>query len=162
MKSLIILRHAKSDHPFGVNDFDRDLTERGLRDALRVGELLRDQRLLPELIITSAARRARTTTERVVAGAAFEGTVETTPDFYEAGTAQILNVIRAIREDVTSVMIIGHNPGLWSVASLFDRSIDSFPTAAWVRFELDIEFWGELTALASASRTHFWYPKLEA
>ena len=161
MKSLIILRHAKSDHPLGVNDFDRDLTERGLRDALRVGEILREQQLLPESIVTSAAQRARTTTERVVTGSAFEGSVEVTPDFYEAGTAQILNAVRAIQEGVSSAMIVGHNPGFWGVACRFDRSITSFPTAAWVRLELDIEYWGELTEITSARRTHFWYPKLE-
>jgi len=66
MKTLLILRHAKSSwsHP-GLSDHDRPLNKRGKRDAPRMGQLLREEGLLPDLIISSSAKRAKTTAERV-------------------------------------------------------------------------------------------------
>jgi len=62
MKRLYLVRHAKSswDHP-GLEDFDRPLNKRGMRDAPKMGEYLAEQRILPQIIVSSPARRAHAT-----------------------------------------------------------------------------------------------------
>ena len=72
MKSILILRHAKSSwkHP-DVNDHDRPLNKRGKRDAPYMGELLRDKHLVPDFIISSTAKRARSTAKAVAKAAGY-------------------------------------------------------------------------------------------
>ena len=60
MKTLLLLRHAKSSRKDDdLDDHDRPLNQRGKRDAPRMGRLLRDEKLLPDLILTSSAKRCR-------------------------------------------------------------------------------------------------------
>ena len=76
MKSILILRHAKSSwkHP-DVNDHDRPLNKRGKRDAPYMGELLRDKHLVPDFIISSTAKRARSTAKAVAKAAGYKLTL---------------------------------------------------------------------------------------
>ena len=64
VRTLVLLRHAKADNPFGMADADRPLTERGLRDARAAGRWLAQQ-ALPELVLCSPARRTRQTWQAV-------------------------------------------------------------------------------------------------
>jgi len=77
MKTLLLLRHAKSswDNP-AHSDHQRPLNERGQRDAPRVGALMANEQLLPDLILSSTAQRARQTTERVIELSGYQGQVE--------------------------------------------------------------------------------------
>ena len=114
MKTLLVLRHAKSswEQP-GLDDHARPLNARGERDAPRMGRLVRAEGLTPDLIISSDAARARATAEAMAEAARYPGTILLEPRLYHADTAEILDVLRTtIDEDVASVMIVGHNPGL--------------------------------------------------
>ena len=73
MKTLIILRHAKSEHPAGVADFDRGLAARGKRDAVRAGEMLLEAGFVPEVVVSSTARRAQKTAKRIIEAMQFSG-----------------------------------------------------------------------------------------
>jgi len=85
MKTLLILRHAKSSwKDEALPDHDRPLNKRGKEDAPRMGKLLHDEDLVPELILSSDARRARSTTELVVEESHFEGEVIYSRDLYAA------------------------------------------------------------------------------
>ncbi len=64
-RTLLVLRHSKSAYPEGTADFDRPLAPRGLRDAVTLGTWIRDQGLLPDLVVCSAAARARQTWDLV-------------------------------------------------------------------------------------------------
>ncbi|MFB3041695.1 MAG: histidine phosphatase family protein, partial [Candidatus Poribacteria bacterium] len=83
MKTLLILRHAKSswEHP-ELTDHDRPLNKRGKRDAPRMGKLLRVQGLVPDLIMSSTAKRARSTAKTVARKSGYKEKVELTPAFY--------------------------------------------------------------------------------
>ena len=90
MKTLLLLRHAKSSWKDGdLDDHDRPLNKRGKRDAPRMGQLLRDQDLLPELILTSSARRCRKTAEHVIQSSGYRGETRITGELYEAGAKQL-------------------------------------------------------------------------
>ncbi|HWQ82999.1 MAG TPA: histidine phosphatase family protein, partial [Anaerolineales bacterium] len=86
MKKLLILRHAKSswDHP-DLADIDRPLNKRGLRDAPRIGHWLKHQELVPDVIASSPADRAKTTARLVAEACGFSQPVKQVADFYGGG-----------------------------------------------------------------------------
>lgn len=161
MKTLIVLRHAKSEHLPGVADFDRGLNGRGQHDALHVGEVLCDRGLIPDVIVSSSARRARRTAARVAKTSGFDRDIIETEDLYEAGVWKVITVIQQIPEDAVVALIVGHNPGFWSLVQTLAGAIDQFPTAAWAQIRLPVEFWAEVTDLTRGELVELWYPKCE-
>ena len=72
---LILLRHGKSDWSEPVSDFQRPIKPRGFREASKVGAWLKEQDILPQLIVSSPARRARETAETVAAAIGSPGRI---------------------------------------------------------------------------------------
>jgi phosphohistidine phosphatase len=113
MKTLLVLRHAKSSwNDPARDDHERPLNKRGRRDGPRMGELVREYGLLPDLVISSDAVRARLTAEAMAEAARYAGEVLLDQHLYLASPAEILSRLRAVRESAGTVMIVGHNPGL--------------------------------------------------
>ena len=113
MKTLLILRHAKSgwDDP-DLPDHDRPLTERGKKDAKRIGQLLLERGLVPDQIISSTAKRARKTASKVAKACGYAGEVEMTNRLYLASPLQIIEVLREVGDECSTVLVVAHNPGL--------------------------------------------------
>src|SRR5712691_5192063 len=113
MHTLYLLRHAKSDWSDPtLPDHERPLAQRGRRDAKRIGRHLVQLGIAPELVLCSSARRARETLERLQPAFGTTSTVKVEAELYAASSDQLLDRIRAVPEKVTSLMLIGHNPGL--------------------------------------------------
>lgn len=113
---LLILRHAKSEWaPSDPNDHDRPLTKRGRHAAREVAErVLPDEQ--PELILCSSARRALETLAGVSALVEAGAAVSIESSLYESDEAALLTRLREVPDEVRSVMVIGHNPGLHDLA----------------------------------------------
>lgn len=113
-RQLLLLRHAKSAWDTAVaNDFDRPLSKRGKRDAPRIGGWLRQQRLVPELVVSSPARRARKTTTKVCRELGVpKQEICWEPRIYGATADTLVQVLSECREDAAIVLLVGHNPGL--------------------------------------------------
>jgi phosphohistidine phosphatase len=161
MKTLLILRHAKSSwDDASLDDRDRPLNARGRRDAPRIGELLHDEQLIPDVIITSDAVRAHSTADAVAAASGYQRDLEVEPLLYHAAPEDILAVLQSVADaDARSVMIVGHNPGLEDfVAQLTGESHD-LPTAALVQLALPITSWREISAATVATLIGIWRPK---
>jgi phosphohistidine phosphatase len=148
-KRVLFLRHAKSswDDP-DLDDIDRPLNSRGKRAAARVGRFIRDEDLVPDLVLCSAARRTQETLERLDLPERTAVLIE--PDLYGAPAATLLSRLRHVADDVGSVLMIGHNPGMHDavatiVASGASRP-DEFPTAALAVTRLPIDHWREVRA----------------
>jgi phosphohistidine phosphatase len=132
-----LLRHAKSRWKDPeLADHDRPLAGRGRRAAKAIARHLRDEGIEPELVLCSTARRARETLERVQP-ALGSPIVRFERGLYGAGAEALLERLRAVPEDIGSVMLIGHNPGLQQLAVALSRpgpevrEIErKFPTAA--------------------------------
>jgi phosphohistidine phosphatase len=126
---LLLMRHAKSswDDP-DLEDHDRPLNKRGKRDAPRMGRLLLDQGLGPDLIVTSSAIRARRTGE-LVAETCGDPPLQIEPDLYHAGPEEILEVIAALAGP-RRLLVVGHNPGLEELVSMIADEWTRMPTAA--------------------------------
>lgn len=161
MKTLIVLRHAKSDHPHGVRDHDRGLNDRGKRDAVRVGEVLTQRGLSPDIVVCSSAKRAQSTAKRVGKACGHADAIVTAETLYEAYIDDILKVVRSIPEQHSTALIIGHNPGFGRFAEILGGRIDAFPTSCWAHLSIEVEHWGEVTQSAPAQLEELWYPKLE-
>ena len=161
MKTLLVLRHAKSSwDDASLDDRERPLNARGRRDAPRMGDLLRDTRLVPDLIITSDAVRAHTTAVAVAEAAGYNRDLVVDPQLYHADPDDIVAVLQSVDDAAArTVMIVGHNPGLEElVEQLTDESHD-LPTAALVHLALPIQSWRSLTAATPATLVALWRPK---
>lgn len=152
MKRLLILRHAKSSwDDVSRDDWERPLSPRGARDAPRVGTLLRERALIPDLIITSDAVRAHTTARAVAEAAGYRGAVVVEPSLYHAKPDEVLTVLNGVSGTVRAVLIVGHNPGLEDlIAQLTGDPID-LPTASLVHLAVPVEAWSRVDRSAGAS-----------
>lgn len=150
-RELLVLRHAKSDWGESASDFDRPLAKRGRKDAPRVGRWLREEGLAPDLVLSSPAKRARETAERVVEALGSDaGEVRWEPRLYDADLGRILRVLAEKSVAGRRVLLVGHNPGLEdlvlhlggdAVAIPGDGKV--LPTAAVARFRMPPD-WGRL------------------
>jgi len=147
MKSLLLIRHAKSswDNP-GIRDFDRTLNERGLREAPMMANILVQRGIVPDLIVSSPAKRAYFTA-RFFAEAANvpEAAIERNQDIYEASVRDILEIISQLPDQMHVVYLFGHNPTFTDVANRFaDDFIDNVPTCGIVHLETSAQRWSEM------------------
>ncbi|HLE52187.1 MAG TPA: histidine phosphatase family protein [Anaerolineales bacterium] len=160
LKSLLILRHAKSswDEP-GLADIDRPLNKRGKRDAPHIGFLLREEGIVPDLILCSPALRARKTAEAVAENCGFEGEIEIQDSFYPGHPADYLEVVGHLPDQYLCVMVVGHNPGLEELlTTLTDESV-ALPTAALAQISLPIHTWRDLTDEVTGKLVNLWLVK---
>ncbi|HYE00258.1 MAG TPA: histidine phosphatase family protein [Alphaproteobacteria bacterium] len=161
MKSLLLVRHAKSEwgQPPGVADHDRPLAPRGRLAAPLMGAHLAGGDWRPQHVLCSSAARARETLELL--RSAWElGAVPTEfeRDLYLCGAAAYFRRLRRLPDAVDRVMLVGHNPDCHdfarqfagdAAAGLAQRVEEKFPTGAAARFDLRIERWEELDAARS-------------
>jgi phosphohistidine phosphatase len=129
MGTLVLLRHAKSGYPPGVDDHDRPLSGRGRRDALRAGTLLAEL-ADPDLVLVSSARRARETWERV-GRSVRSAAAEVRGDLYLAPAAELLETVRGLPADARTVVMVGHNEGLEDLASALSGEPTVLKTATF-------------------------------
>ena len=160
MKTLLILRHAKSSwkQP-GLADHERPLNRRGNRDAPRVGLLLRRQALTPGLIVSSTAERARATAVQVAEGAGYGSPVELDRQLYLAEPEAIVDVVRSLGGAASRVLVVGHNPGLQELVARLSGRDELLPTASLAQIELPIADWAELRTFTAGRLVGLWRPK---
>ncbi len=159
-KTLLILRHAKSSwKDYSLSDHDRPLNKRGKRAAPRMGELLRDQGLTPDLIISSTARRARDTVARVTPAAGFDGEIIWDSSLYGGGVHAYTWAIRHAPDAVNSVMVVGHNPDLEELVEVLTTVVTFMPTAALAQVALPIDSWLDLVVDGGCELVNLWRPK---
>lgn len=161
MKTLYIIRHAKSSwKDSALSDYDRPLNQRGERDAPFMGELIRKQGGVPDLIISSPANRAFTTASYFADKLSYKkADIDLEKNIYEAGIGSLMKIINRINDKNTSVMIFGHNPGLTMLSNYLSGSyIDNLPTCGVVKLDLNINTWKDAGDLCG-TLINFEYPK---
>ena len=147
MKKLFLMRHAKSSWVNAdLADFYRPLNERGQKAAPFMGELMRKNQILPDLIISSPARRAKQTAIFVKESAQIKQEIQFDERIYEASPHKLLYILSEVADKLESVLIVGHNPGMEGLLKILTGEIQSMPTAALAIIELDINSWSEIKA----------------
>ncbi len=145
MKTLILLRHAKSSwKDESLQDIERPLNDRGIGATGTIGSYIRKQKIAPEVIISSPAQRARQTAELVLKSARLKLEPRFDERIYEAGVQNLMEVVSQTANDTTSVMLIGHNPGFEELLESLTGEARRLPTAALAYIELNIEKWSKL------------------
>lgn len=143
MKKLIILRHAKSSwEEMDLNDYDRPLNSKGLTNAEEMGEFLLAKEGIPDLILTSSAKRAYDTANIIAGEIGYNREkIKTDKRLYHASVNDILKSIAMIPNDIKKCIVTGHNPGLTDLVNHFGVRLDSLPTASAVCFEFKADSW---------------------
>lgn len=160
-RRLVLIRHAKAAE--GDVDRERPLARRGLREAPEIGRWLAERQLVPDRVVVSPALRARQTWERAATG--LTGASEPVQDerIYDNSVDDLLAVVRDTPDDVGTLAVVGHNPGIQEFAISFDDGTGDdaaredvtgkYPTGALAVFTVD-DPWsraaaGTLTAFAA-------------
>jgi phosphohistidine phosphatase len=148
MDRLILFRHGKAEpESESGEDFDRRLAARGVRESAAMGETLADLGLRPDLALVSPAARTRETWA-AAEGAFPKARARCEDELYHADSATIRRTIERAGAGASTVMVVGHNPGLQELAvrllmegsapaSLIARAQRRFPTAAAAVFLID-------------------------
>ncbi len=151
MRTLLLLRHAKSaSDDTTLADFERPLSPQGEYLTPIIGEFLNNTIGLPDLVLCSAAARARQTWEKMSADYEHDITVQVSRDLYLASAENLLDAIKQVPEHVQRLLIVAHNPGLHQLAlqltsagnaQLRARLADRFPTGAIAELTLGVDHW---------------------
>lgn len=146
------MRHAKAE-PFAAADNERALTERGRRDAVEAGLWLAAAGVEPDYALVSSAARTTGTWEAMAHGLRSAAEVTFDEALYSAGPETMLDTIRAVPIDATTVIVVGHNPTVAYLAhSLDDGTPDEdafremsegYPTAALTVLDVPVA-WHEV------------------
>jgi len=157
MKQLIILRHGKAEQDtMAKDDYDRILTDRGRRNAAAMGEYILKKTGVPDLILTSSAKRAHETALYAAQHIGYpEEEIQNDQNLYFAPARWILNILSKLPEEVNSCLYVGHNPGVTDLVNDLGVRLDNLPTASAVCFEFNIDSWKEI----SAERANFMWLK---
>ena len=160
MKTLLIMRHAKSSWTnSGMSDYKRPLNSRGKENAPKMGQLLRDNDMVPDLIMASSANRAQTTAELVAMACGYENGIEYTRRFYLAEPDAYIEALQALEEGPDCVMVVGHNPGLEYLIEILADEDEVMQTAVIAHLQLPINHWSELTADINGKLINIWRPR---
>lgn len=146
MKTLFLVRHAKSswDDP-DMEDIERPLNGRGKKDAPVMGERLKARGILPGLILSSPAKRARSTAKRIAEEMGYPGdSIRVEEDLYEGDIIKLLGLVKKSPANLESLMFFGHNPLITEFANaLCGINIYNIPTCGIVSIRFDIKEWSE-------------------
>ena len=161
MKELYLVRHAKSEWgDMALKDIDRPLKERGIRDALFMGEYISKKFTIPDRVLASPACRALHTSVlflRAMKSSSEKILLE--DKIYLASFDELQAVIKSTEDTVQCMMIVGHNPGITDLANFFlEEFIHNIPTAGFVYFQFDTDHWQQIT---TSNRVNYQlhYPK---
>jgi len=161
MKTLMLLRHAKSSwKDSDIADHDRPLNKRGKKTAPQMGRLLSTESLVPDLILSSTAVRARETAEAVSKASSYKGPIELFDTLYLATAGKLLSEAQSHTPDsVGRLLLVGHNPGMEDLVEVLSGKRETFPTAALAVFEVGIDGWKGLELGVETKLVKVYRPK---
>jgi phosphohistidine phosphatase len=170
MKRLLLLRHAKAEQG-GKDDHARTLTERGRRDAARMGAFLHEHGDVPDLVLCSTSARTRETWQQACEELGGAPKVEFLKPLYLAPAKTMLTIIQKADDAARTVLVIAHSPGTEETAVALARTSsdkeerarleamkEKFPTAALAVLDFDGAHWRDVKS-ESGTLTAFVRPK---
>jgi len=115
MLNLMLMRHGKSDWNAGApDDHARPLSGRGVRSSERMGQVVRDLDLIPDIVVSSTATRARSTAEIARIAGGWDSRLVLADELYGASVTATLDCAESLAGDAARVMLVGHQP-TWSM-----------------------------------------------
>jgi phosphohistidine phosphatase len=148
MKTLLLVRHAKAA-PAGASQTDhtRALEDQGVTDAGKLAHYLRSKSIVPDQVLVSSANRTQSTAKILMT--AFDGQdvdVVVSDELYLASVEFLVDVVSNVSDEVDTLMIVGHNPGLSELAYHFDPNVPGLRPAQLFKVEFDTHRWSDADA----------------
>ncbi len=142
MKKIYLIRHAKSSwKEMGISDFERPLNKRGRADLSYMAKRLKYFDIMPDLIISSPAKRAKTTTCYIAETLEYKKSkISYLDSLYESSYQNFRYVLDSLSDMLDSVFIVAHNPTITEVGEILSGAIlTNMPTCSMVCIEFDIK-----------------------
>lgn len=160
MKKLLLMRHAKSSWSDPtLSDHERPLNDRGRKAAKRMGKFLNEKDIIPDIIFSSTAKRAKGTAKRLIKKIPFENEVIYLDALYHSDFDYIFSLLQKTPDEFQTAMIIGHNPDMECFLDLCCGENERMPTAAIALIEFDISSWNELDQEVDGKLINLWLPR---
>ena len=156
MKTLLLVRHAKSDWPGDVQDFDRPLTDLGMINAPKMAHLLKEKSIDIDTFISSPAKRALHTCE--LFSEVYQKSYSTDASLYNPRERHFENLIFGLDHSINSVALFSHNNGISNFANSLTDEIVNLPTCGVVGYQIDCDDWSDF-ATAKKTFLYFYSPK---
>jgi phosphohistidine phosphatase len=156
------MRHAKAlKESVDLSDHNRQLSDKGKEDAKVMSESLKKENFIPELIVSSTAKRTHKTAKIIQENLVLKpSSLLLESDLYEATTSDILHVIRSLSDNLNTVMLVGHNPSFTGMIGLLSQTfIENLPTSGIAVIQFNFPTW-KLIQNKSGNLVWFMYPKL--
>ena len=156
MKTLILIRHAKSDWPENTDDFDRPLAENGVHDAEKMASFLKEKNIKIDKFFCSPALRTLTTCE--IFNKEYKIEIETIQKLYNASETNFENITLGLDDQLNNVAMFSHNNGISNFANSMSDDMFMFPTCGVAGFEIDCDSWSDFHN-AKKKLVFFYEPK---
>ena len=145
MKTIILVRHAKSSWKDpSLDDFDRPLNKRGKRNAPFMGKKLKERKIIPDLLLSSPAKRARKTAIAVANALDYpKKKIMFFDKMYHASARYLFNLLKTLDDETETIMFFGHNPSFNDFADMLLKRnpIDNIPTTGVCCIRFDVNQW---------------------
>ena len=159
MKKVYLVRHAKSSwKDSSQDDFERPLNKRGKLDAPLMGAKLHDKKIVPDIILSSPALRAKTTAEIIAKKIEYKKEIVYKKNIYEASASTLHKILTKIADKNRVAFLFGHNPSLNELAEKYINFNENIPTCGIVEIEFDCDSWVDIS-VKNAKMVSFDYPK---
>jgi len=162
MKTIILVRHAKSSWKDpSLDDFDRPLNKRGKKNAPFMGKKLREQQVMPDVVLSSPAKRAKKTAIAIAKAIGYpKKQIIFDDNLYHAGVRYIFELVKNLDDAYETIMLFGHNPGINQFAdmSVKRNRVDNIPTTGIYCVRFDVNQWQKLKE-GKGECVFFDYPK---
>jgi phosphohistidine phosphatase len=159
LKKLYLIRHAKSSwKEFDLADFDRPLNKRGKSNAPLMGKLLKNKKVLPDIVLSSPANRAKATAEIISKKVKYSKDIVFDKNIYESSYATLHNILKKLDNKNSVAFLVAHNPGLNMLAEYYVGFSENIPTCGVVEIEFDCVKWRDIGS-SNAKLISFEYPK---
>ena len=146
MKSVIIVRHSKSDWSNVLSDFERPVRADRRADALLIAKEIAKKDCKPEHIISSPATRTYQTAETLAAHWGYAADdITTDSSLYECAAKDILTVIKNAHPDHDTIAIVCHNPAITDFVNTHsDSYLANVPTTGAIHITFDTDNWKDV------------------
>ncbi len=143
MKRVVFIRHAKSSWKDAkLNDVERPLAKRGKSDLEKIGPWLKNSYIIPDLIVTSNAKRAKQTAVGLAAHCGYLNEIVVNEDLYFKGSSAIIRLINQFSETLETVFLVSHNPDINEIViKNFKVKEENIPTLGCVFTRSKAEKW---------------------
>lgn len=160
-RQLLLMRHGEAEpSSASQNDQDRLLTQLGMRQAMVMGQILKKNNIIPDLILTSSAQRATATAGLLAEQLELDQeNLEINEDIYESSVRILFRIVNELPYKKKTVLMVGHNPIMTHFYEyLTDDEVGNLTTAGILQLNCDVEKWEEVSNF-NVTLEHYWMPE---